>query len=155
MKHFDQNGNVAAVEPPPSPGHTGDPVTIASFLAAADRLKDKVNNSLKSVGLSWPKYEALMQLRNANGSRPLRRWAECQGCAASNNTQIVDRLEADGLVRRVDDLEDRRSVRAELTAEGEIVVAKGAAQIELVRGEYRSLFTPAERTELARLIAKI
>ena len=67
----------------------------------------------------------------------------------------MDRLEADGLVRRVDDLEDRRSVRAELTAEGEIAVAKGAAQIELVRGEYRSLFTPAERTELARLISKI
>ena len=155
MKHFEENGSTATLDERADPAQTGDPVTISSFLAAADRLKDKVNNSLKSVGLSWPKYEALMQLRNANGSLPLRRLAECQGCAASNITQIVDRLEADGLVRRVDDPEDRRSVRAELTPEGEIAVAKGAAQIQLVRGEYRSLFTPAERTELARLISKI
>lgn len=133
----------------------GEQVTITSFLAAADRLRDKVNTSLKSVGLSWPKFEALMQLRKANGAVPLRVLAECQGCAASNITQIVDRLEADGLVRRVDDPEDRRSVRAELTAEGEMAAARGAAQIELVRGEYRALFTPAERAELARLIAKI
>src|SRR5512145_173887 len=130
MKQIDQD--VATMEPPPSPGHSGDPVTIASFLAAADRLKDKVSTALKAVGLSWPKYEALMQLRQANGSLPLRKLAECQGCAASNITQIVDRLEADGLVRRVDDPEDRRSVRAELTPEGEISVARGAAQIEIV-----------------------
>ena len=154
MKQIDQD-NVATIEPPSSPGHTGDPVTISSFLSAADRLKDKVSTALKTVGLSWPKYEALLQLRQANGSLPLRRLAECQGCAASNITQIVDRLEADGLVRRVDDPEDRRSVRAELTPEGEIAVAKGASQLELVRGEYRALFTPAERAELARLIAKI
>jgi DNA-binding MarR family transcriptional regulator len=130
-------------------------VTISSFLAAADRLKDKVTIALKAVGLSWPKYEALMQLRQANGSLPLRVLADCQGCAASNITQIIDRLETDGFVRRVDDPDDRRSVRAELTSEGEIAVAKGAAQIELLRGEYRAQFSPAERAELGRLIAKI
>ena len=34
-------------------------------------------------------------------------------------TQLVDRLEADGLVRRVADPTDRRSVKAEITDEGQ------------------------------------
>jgi DNA-binding MarR family transcriptional regulator len=42
---------------------------------------------------------------------------EC-ACVRSNITQLVDRLEADKLVVRSDDPDDRRSIRAELTAEG-------------------------------------
>jgi DNA-binding MarR family transcriptional regulator len=36
----------------------------------------------------------------------------------SNITQLVDRLEADGLVKRIDDPADRRAVRAEVTRLG-------------------------------------
>jgi DNA-binding MarR family transcriptional regulator len=36
----------------------------------------------------------------------------------SNVTQLVDRLEGDGLVKRIDDPADRRAVRAEVTRLG-------------------------------------
>ena len=129
---------------------------MKSFLDASDRLRDRIAAALKSVGLSYPKYDVLQQLRKAQqSSLPLRVLADCQGCAASNITQIVDRLEQDGFVRRIDDPEDRRSVRAELTATGMEAAILGEAQIEGVRAHYRMRFTEAERAELGRLIAKI
>ena len=44
--------------------------------------------------------------------------AERLACVKSNVTQLVDRLEADGLVKRIDDPADRRAVRAEVTRLG-------------------------------------
>jgi DNA-binding MarR family transcriptional regulator len=47
-------------------------------------------------------------------------------------TQLTDRLEADGLVRRVDDPEDRRAVLAEPTAAGKVALARA---VDLLRTE--------------------
>jgi len=43
-----------------------------------------------------------------------KRWT----CVRSNITQLVDRLEADGLAKRVEDPNDRRAVRAAVTPLG-------------------------------------
>jgi DNA-binding MarR family transcriptional regulator len=143
-----------------NPGHaktqvTPEDATIFSLIEAADTLKENVSAALKRVGLSYPKYDLLSQLNEADGPLNLRILAECQGCAASNITQIVDRLEADGLVRRVDDPDDRRSVRAELTEEGRRLAVEGATQMELVRAQFAASFSAGERQELARLLAKL
>jgi DNA-binding MarR family transcriptional regulator len=157
MKQIDQN--VATLEPSTGTAHDSTQVvgaTVKSFLDAADRLYDRISEALKVVGLTWPKFEVLDQLRHAPGnSLPLRVLADCQSCAASNITQLVDRLEKEGLVRRMDDPEDRRSVRAELTAAGLDAVINGEAQIESVRDYYRTRFTEEERMELGRLLSKI
>jgi DNA-binding MarR family transcriptional regulator len=81
--------------------------------------------------------------------------AEQQGCAASNITQLVDRLEAEGLVQRIDDPDDRRSVRAQLTEQGAVQADEGATQIDVVRAQFAASFTAAERAQLGRLLAKI
>ncbi len=138
-----------------SPLASPEVATIYSIIEAADAIQERVTVALKKVGLSYPKYDVLSQLQQANGSLSLRRLAECQGCAASNITQIVDRLEAEGLVRRVDDPDDRRSVRAELTEEGARFATEGDTQMELVRAQFAAAFTAAERQELARLLAKL
>jgi DNA-binding MarR family transcriptional regulator len=44
--------------------------------------------------------------------------ADGRKCVRSNITQLVDRLEADGLVRRIDDPADRRAIRAQVTPLG-------------------------------------
>lgn len=147
------------LEPDTTNGHepaAAAGATVKSFLDASNRLRDRITTALKSVGLTWPKYELLDQLRHAaNTQLPLRVLADCQGCAASNITQLVDRLETEGFVRRIDDPEDRRSVRAELTAAGMEAAIKGEEQIEAVREFYRSRFTEQERAELGRLLEKI
>jgi DNA-binding MarR family transcriptional regulator len=49
----------------------------------------------------------------------LTRLAERLSCCKSNITTLIDRLEADGLVQRLDAPADRRSVLASITAEGQ------------------------------------
>jgi DNA-binding MarR family transcriptional regulator len=52
------------------------------------------------------------------GDTPLGELAEALDSTPRNITGLVDHLERDGLVERVPDPEDRRSVRARLTAKG-------------------------------------
>jgi|SRR6185369_4949920 len=134
---------------------TQEGATIVSLIEAADVIHERITSALKKVGLSFPKYDVLNQLYLANGALPLRRLAECQKCAASNITQIVDRLEAEGLVRRVDDPDDRRSVRAELTEEGQRLALEGDTQMEFVKAQFAATYTAAERQELGRLLNKL
>ena len=61
---------------------------------------------------------------------PLRLLAEQCSCVRSNITQLVDRLEAEKLVRRADDPKDRRSILAELTPEGRSRHAAGLRALE-------------------------
>ena len=129
--------------------------TLDAFLDAADLLYERISDGLGRVGLSYGKYEVLKMLADADVAVPLGALAEGASCARSNITQIVDRLEGEGLVRRVDDPDDRRSVRAELTAEGTAKAEEGTTQVELVRAQFAAAFTAAERAELARLLAKI
>jgi len=55
------------------------------------------------VGLSLAKLAALHQLTAAGESIQLGQLAERLACVKSNVTQLVDRLEADGLVNRTAD----------------------------------------------------
>lgn len=70
------------------------------------------------AGLSMAKYFVLQALAEAGEPLTLTELAAGQHCVRSNITQLVDRLEADGLVKRVDDPADRRTIRASLTASG-------------------------------------
>ena len=140
---------------PETEGGTVAGATLFSFLDTADVLYTRIAEALKAAGLSYAKYDVLYQLRKAKEPVSLRLLAENQGCAASNITQIVDRLEAEGLVQRVDDPDDRRSVRAQLTDQGAVQADEGTTQIDVVRAQFAASFTAAEREQLARLLAKI
>lgn len=125
------------------------------LLEAAEVLQGRVSAALGRVGLSFPKYEVLRYLRNSKDPLSLGKLAECQHCARSNITQLVDRLEGEGLVRRVDDPTDRRSVLAEITPAGATLADQGAAQIEQVRAEFAACYSSEERAALARLLGRI
>ena len=106
-----------------------------SILHAAQAIGDQLEEALGGVGLSMAKQSALTQLAQAGEPLTLSELAARLSCVRSNITQLVDRLEADGLVRRVDDPADRRSVRAELTSLGADKQALGAIEIERIQGE--------------------
>jgi DNA-binding MarR family transcriptional regulator len=70
-------------------------------------------------------------------------------------TQLVDRLEAEKLVERVNDPADRRSVRAALTTAGSERQAEG---VEILRRAESEAFAPlsaADRMELSRLVQQL
>ena len=92
---------------------------LLQALSRADHLfSARFEAALDTKGLSIAKFGVLKVLGEAKEPLPLGQLADRLACVKSNITQLVDRLEADGLVRRVPDAEDRRSTRAVITEEG-------------------------------------
>ena len=148
-------GRTPATSVGAGPGPVESGATLFTFLDVADRLYERVGQALASVGLSYPKYEVLKCLSESGDAVSLGSLAEEQSCARSNITQLVDRLETEGLVRRVPDPTDRRSVRAELTEQGMAAAREGKTQMDLALAEFAASFTTPERSQLARLLEKL
>lgn len=129
--------------------------TLFNFLDVADQLYERVGRALGEVGLSYPKYEVLSHLREAGRPVSLGVLAQDQQCARSNITQIVDRLESEGLVRRLTDPDDRRSVLAELTEAGDALAREGAAQLDRLRQEFAGALGTDNCAQLNQLLSKI
>ncbi len=119
-----------------------------SILHAAQAIGDRLESALGAVGLSMAKQSALTQLALAGEPLTLGELAARLSCVRSNITQLVDRLEADGLVRRVDDAADRRSVRAELTDRGREKQSMGQVEMERVQAEIGSMIPRADQAKL-------
>jgi DNA-binding MarR family transcriptional regulator len=69
-----------------------------------------------------PPQWALMALLSANNGQTIGTLAQQLGVDAPAITAFIGRLEPNGLVERVHDLEDRRIVRVYLTAEGQDII---------------------------------
>jgi len=121
----------------------------------AGEIGSLLERAVEASGLSLAKLGVLRALVAKDGALPLGRLAESLCCAKSNVTQLVDRLEAEGLVRREADPEDRRSTLAVITEEGRRrYEAAGRAHDEAERTILERL--PAERCEqLAALLREI
>lgn len=105
-----------------------------SLIHAAHALEGRLESVLGERGLSLARFGVLDQLVRAGEPLPLSELASRLSCVRSNITQLVDRLEVDGLVHRVDDPADRRSIRAALTPAGE---ERHADARDLLRAEQR------------------
>ena len=126
-----------------------------SILHAAKLIEDRLESRLGEVGLSMAKHSALSRLQEAGEPLTLSELAERLSCVRSNITQLVDRLEADGLVRRVADPTDRRSVRAELTPLGRERQAVGAAELAKVQGEISEQVGQTDMASLESALAAL
>jgi DNA-binding MarR family transcriptional regulator len=119
-----------------------------SLLHAAHAVEGKLEAALDRIGLSMAKQSALTRLAEAGEPITLSDLATRLSCVRSNITQLVDRLEADGLVRRIDDPNDRRSVRAELTVHGREKQEAGDAELSRVQSELSQLMTGSDLAAL-------
>lgn len=141
-------------EPDEGGEQTADPL-LFSLLHTAQALQEQLETALREVELSRAKMEVLDQLVRAGEPLPLRALAEGQRCVPSNMTTLIDRLESEGLVRRVDDPADRRIVRAELTPLGQERAADGARAIARVQSEFTASLPPSERDALRRILSTL
>src|SRR5438445_12653130 len=98
---------------------------VSSLLETAEAVESRLEAAVSPLGLSLAKLGVLHPLAEAGAPLPLSDLAARQHCVRSNITQLMDRLEKDGLVRRRADPDDRRSVLAELTPAGTQAHAKG------------------------------
>lgn len=125
------------------------------LLQAAHALEHRLETTLAGVGLSVAKFKVVSQLADAGESLPLSELASRQSCVRSNMTQLIDRMEVDGLVRRVDDPTDRRSVRAAITPLGQERAEAGARLIKQVEEELAAAIPLDDRAALIRLFGGI
>jgi len=126
---------------------------MVRLLEAARALQERVDEALESVGLSGAKYMALEQLAKAGGAMSLSALADCRKCVRSNITQLIDRLESDGLVERSDDPEDRRGVRAQITKLGSSKFEAGTEAIREVQAEFAAQVPRDEQASFLRALS--
>ena len=98
---------------------------VSSLLETAEAVESRLEAAVSPLGLSLAKLGVLHPLAEAGAPLPLSELAQRQHCVRSNITQLMDRLEKDGLVRRRPDPDDRRGVLAALTPTGEQAYANG------------------------------
>jgi DNA-binding MarR family transcriptional regulator len=108
--------------------------------------------ALGEAGLSGAKFSVLSELVRSGEALPLSELAARLACVRSNMTQLVDRLEADGLVHRVADPNDRRSVKAQITEEGQRRQADGAHRVEELERGLETLVSKADAEALHRTL---
>jgi len=135
----------------PSAGKAPD-TTIFSLLHAAHALEDRVEAALQNAGLSTPKFSVLSALVAAGEPLSLSELASRLSCVRSNMTQLVDRLESEELVRRVDDPKDRRIVKASITGAGRERQEAGAERIEQLHQDFAASVKEEDRAALGRLL---
>ncbi len=120
------------------------------------RIRKMLDETLEEQGLTHGDWKVLTTLRWSESSRrsagELARRAEL---TSGTMTARLDHLEDEGLVRRIRDSEDRRSVLVELTAKG----LKKVAQAMGVQGEKEKFFAAAlsqkEMEQLNALLRKV
>ena len=126
-----------------------------SLIHAAASVNDRLEAALETAGLSVAKQSALTHLADASEPLTLSELASKLSCVRSNITQLVDRLEADGLVRRIADPSDRRSIRAELTPLGLEKQAAGAEALAKVQRDIAGQISGADLIGLEAALAAL
>jgi DNA-binding MarR family transcriptional regulator len=92
---------------------------VTSIMRVQQILQAAVDEALRPHGLTFARYEALVLLSfSQRGSLPMRMMGERLQLHPTSITNIVDRLEADGLVRRLRHPSDRRTTLVKITPEG-------------------------------------
>ena len=128
---------------------------LTRLLATAHQLEARLEAELADVGLSLAKFGVLKTLAESNQPMPLSQLAERNRCVRSNITQLVDRLEAEGLVQRVDDASDRRVVRASLTPQGRQSFEEGTGIITAHEHEVSDALSEDDSTALRGMLGRL
>ena len=106
------------------------------------------------LDLSPKQLGTLWRLEPGGEGLPMRDIAESMYCDASYVTDMVDKLEEQGLIERHADERDRRVKRIALTAEGEILRARALEMLYEPPAALRALPTGDQR-KLAELLGRV
>ena len=127
---------------------------VLRIQALAKILGDQVAERLLEFGLQWWQYDVLSALRRQGGPFLLAatELANAARLTSGAMTNRIDRLEQQGLVRRVPDPKDRRRVLVQLTARGRKLVDRAtSARFETATAALAGL-DPIQRRQLADLL---
>jgi DNA-binding MarR family transcriptional regulator len=129
--------------------------TVTSIMRAEQIFLARVDEVLRPMGLTFARYEALALLSfTRQGALPLGKVGQRLQVHPTSVTNTIDRLEAQGFVRRVPHPTDRRTTLAEITGSGRAVAEHATAALNASVFTSTGL-TSTELTELFRLLRKL
>ena len=95
-----------------------------SIMRVQQLILAELDAALKPHGITFARYEVLVLISfSSEGTLPLSKIGERLMVHPTSVTNAIDRLESQGLVRRLPDEADRRRTFAELTDDGKDVLA--------------------------------
>jgi DNA-binding MarR family transcriptional regulator len=125
---------------------------LGALRLAAKQIHDAMQRFAERQGLSESRLRVLMRLHRSNNQRmPLGALAEVLNVAPRTMTDIIDVLERDGLVKRVPDAGDRRSVLAAITQAGLSRVNNVRRDALTTQAAVAKGFTPDQLVQLRHL----
>ncbi|HWF20935.1 MAG TPA: MarR family transcriptional regulator [Acidimicrobiales bacterium] len=126
-----------------------------SIMRAQQVVLAAVDGVLRPFELTFARYEGLVLLSfSRQGSLPLGKMGDRLMIHPTSVTNIIDRLEAQGLVRRVAHPTDGRTTLAEVTAEGRALAARATRAVnEIALG--LGMLDDRDLRDLIRIIRKI
>jgi DNA-binding MarR family transcriptional regulator len=145
-QHWDSNW-------PGSPGLQMEAVT--SIMRAQQILLARLNELLRPFELTFSRYEALMLLSfTRTGSLPLAKVGDRLQVHRTSVTNTIDKLEADGLVRRVPHGQDRRATLAQITPRGRDIARRATEVLNAERFSITELDEEkaAQLTDILRIL---
>ena len=128
---------------------------VTSLMRVQQLVLSRLDAILKPHGLTFARYEALVLLTFAKrGSLPMRVMGERLQLHPTSVTNIVDRLEADGLVKRTPHPTDRRTTLTEITEAGRERRAAATEAVTEIDFGLRGL-TARQTKQLSDLLARV
>ncbi|HEX3565834.1 MAG TPA: MarR family transcriptional regulator [Acidimicrobiales bacterium] len=126
-----------------------------SIMRAQQVVLAAVDGVLRPFGLTFARYEGLVLLSfSRQGSLPLGKMGDRLMIHPTSVTNIIDRLEAQGLVRRLPHPTDGRTTLAEVTAEGRALATRATRAVnEIALG--LGMLDDRDLRDLFRIIRKI
>jgi DNA-binding MarR family transcriptional regulator len=133
----------------PKTGHD----VVDSVLYAAHRIRTAADARLRDRGLSLPAYKLLRALENSE--RSMREVSDALHVSPRTVTDMIDGLEARGLVARGPHPADRRVTLLRLTPEGQRQLAAAAALAEQSHHAAMSALSSQEQDTLRGLLDRV
>ena len=128
---------------------------VTSVMRVQQILLSAVDGVLRPHGLTFARYEALVLLTFARTGRlPMRVMGERLQLHPTSVTNIVDRLQADGLVRRTPHPTDRRATLVEITDAGSALREQATTSVTAIDFGLGGL-TVEQQTQLTTLLGQV
>jgi DNA-binding MarR family transcriptional regulator len=128
---------------------------VTSVMRVQQILLSAVDGALRPHGLTFARYEALVLLTfSRSGRLPMRVMGDRLQLHPTSVTNIVDRLQADGLVRRIPHPTDRRATLVELTGSGSDLLDSATKSVTAIDFGLTGL-TPEQEIELTDLLGQV
>jgi DNA-binding MarR family transcriptional regulator len=125
------------------------------LLTCTQMIERVVRSRLREqFGTTLPRFDLLAQLERHPEGLKMNELSRLMMVTGGNITAIVDQLEKEGLVERLDEPADRRAFRIRLTRAGERTFTEWAREHEGWVVGLLSGLSPREQDDLLRLLAK-